>query len=226
MKKLIFLSILFLMSCSTTKMYPTEAGEAIYDKSPSVNTSLVSIEEKNAEIPLPSETKRKIIYNAQLTQEVDTVTLSKNRAMAIMNTYKGFMIQSTSNSISMRIPAEHLQNVLSDLRKIGKPIYENVNGQDVTDSYFDTKIRLENAEKTRNRYLELLNQAKDVSEILQVEKELERLNEKIDRFKGAIKNYDQQIAHSLVTVRFQTYYKVKKVRPGPLGYVLLACIKS
>ena len=44
----------------------------------------------------------------------------------------------------------------------------------------DLEIRLENAEKARNRYLELLDKAETVGEVLSVEKELERLNEKID----------------------------------------------
>jgi hypothetical protein len=52
---------------------------------------------------------------------------------------------------------------------------KNIAGEDVTEEYRDLEIRLDSAEKTRQRYLELLNKAERVKEILKIEKELERL---------------------------------------------------
>lgn len=174
-----------------------------------------------------SNLSRIILYNAQLSLIVDTVKMAKERALAIMKTHQGYMISSSNNSLSMRVPASGLNNVLASFKGLGKVNYENVNGVDVTDHYYDIKIRLENAEKTRNRYLELLNQAKNVTEILQVEKELARLNGMIDSYKGKIKRYDQESKYSLITIHFYTKKsKEKKVRPGPLGYIFVGLYKG
>jgi hypothetical protein len=167
---------------------------------------------------------RKMIYEAQLTFEVDSIKPSKVLTEQVMTTYNGYLLQSNNTSIRMRVPAKDLKNVLADLKKIGKLTYENIGGQDVTDNYYDFQLRLENAEKTRNRYLELLAQAKSVSEILKVEKELERVNGLIESYKGTIKSYNQQIDYSLVTVYFNT--KADKTRPGPLGYVFVGLYKA
>lgn len=175
----------------------------------------------------PNDQPRIILYNAQLSLLVDSVKTIKDRALSIMVSYKGYMVSSTNTSLQMRVPSSSLNSVLTNFKQLGKVNYENINGVDVTDTYYDIKIRLENAEKTRNRYLELLNQAKNVSEILKVEKELERLNGVIDSYKGSIKRYDQENQYSLITLRFYTKQDKKdKVRPGPLGYIFVGLYKG
>ncbi len=175
----------------------------------------------------PNDQPRIILYNAQLSLLVDSVKTIKDRALSIMVSYKGYMVSSTNTYLQMRVPSSSLNSVLTNFKQLGKVNYENINGVDVTDTYYDIKIRLENAEKTRNRYLELLNQAKNVSEILKVEKELERLNGVIDSYKGSIKRYDQENQYSLITLRFYTKQDKKdKVRPGPLGYIFVGLYKG
>ncbi|MBU1718111.1 MAG: DUF4349 domain-containing protein, partial [Bacteroidetes bacterium] len=79
----------------------------------------------------------------------------------------------------------------------------------------DLNIRLENAEKARNRYLELLKLAATVEETLKVEKELERLNTEIDLLKGKLNRYSHLVDFSTIDV----YVKQRK-QPGPLGYII------
>jgi len=86
-------------------------------------------------------------------------------------------------------------------------------GEDVTEEYRDLEIRLDSAEKTRKRYLELLNKAEKVDEILKIERELERLNGEIDLLKGKINRLTHLAQYATITV--QTSNGVKK---GVLGY--------
>lgn len=230
------LIIIGLMSCSAARKsnnsYEMAAHNTQRNQVEKAQSSLDFIadeadkykEAEGEEIKNKNERTRKMIYEAQLNFEVDSIQPSKLLTEQIMNTYNGYLLQSNNNSMRIRVPSEDLKNVLADLKKIGKITYENIGGQDVTDNYYDIQLRLDNAEKTRNRYLELLEQAKDVSEILKVEKELERLNEKIESYKGTMKSYNQQIDYSLVTVYFQV--KADKVRPGPLGYIFVGVYKA
>ncbi|MGB0983864.1 MAG: DUF4349 domain-containing protein [Saprospiraceae bacterium] len=218
--------VIGLMSCSSTQKssaYPQLDYNDKYNRTESSEINLKTIPD-DVITKKTNQRTRKMIYQAQLTFEVDSISSSKTQTEQIMKAHQGYLLQSSNYSMQIRVPANDLKNVLADLKKMGKVTYENIQGQDITDSYYDIKLRLDNAEKTRNRYLELLGQAKNVSEILKVEKELERLNEKIESYKGSMKSYNQQIEYSLVTISFQV--KTDKARPGPLGYVFVGLYKA
>jgi TolA-binding protein len=82
-------------------------------------------------------------------------------------------------------------------------------------------MRVENAQKARKRYLELLEQATKVSDILAIEKELERLNGKIERLQGQINSFDKQVQYSSISIYF-----TEKVKPGPVGYIFVGLYKA
>jgi hypothetical protein len=82
------------------------------------------------------------------------------------------------------VKSEHLNDAIKEISELGKVQGKSLSGQDVTEEYLDFQIRLENAEKSRERYLELLAKAENVEAALKVEKELERLNGTIDLLKG------------------------------------------
>ncbi|MBL4577871.1 MAG: DUF4349 domain-containing protein, partial [Flavobacteriales bacterium] len=82
-------------------------------------------------------------------------------------------------------------------------------------------IRLDNAEKSRKRYLELLNMANTVSQALLVEHELERLNQTIDLLKGKINRMSHLTAYATITINLK-----EEVKPGVLGYMGIAIYHS
>ncbi|MCB0737835.1 MAG: DUF4349 domain-containing protein [Bacteroidetes bacterium] len=92
--------------------------------------------------------------------------------------------------------------------------YFKLSGQDLTAQYLDFEIRLENAEKARARYLELLEKAENVESALLVEKELERLNGTIDMLIGQMNRMNHLTTYATITVRIS-----ERVKPGPLGYL-------
>jgi hypothetical protein len=66
-----------------------------------------------------------------------------------------------------------------------------------------------------------LGQATTVSEVLEVEKELERVNLELDSLKASIQRYDNRIQYSLLILELR-----EKVQPGPLGYIGLGLFKA
>lgn len=131
------------------------------------------------------------------------------------------MVSSDIDNVTVRIPAEKLNAFMDEVATMGEVESRNVYSQDVTEAYADMDIRLENAKKSRKRYLELLNKADKVSDILEIERELERLNTQIEQLKGQLNSYDKQIQYSSVSVRFFT-----KAKPGPLGYIFVGLYKG
>ncbi len=164
--------------------------------------------------------QRVVIYDARLDLTVKRPDTANMKLAAIAKKYEGYVQGSGTESAIIRVKASHLNEAIADIAKLGKLTYKNIYGDDVTDEYHDLNMRLENAEKARARYLELLAKAQNVDETLKVEKELERLNGEIDLLKGKIGRIAHLSEFSTITIEF-----TQKHQPGMLGYVGIGVYK-
>ena len=161
-----------------------------------------------------SESDRLIISTAWLkikTAEPDEV---QSKVMIMAANFNGYVVNSTNDQTTIRVPAANLQQALLEIELFGEIVEKRISGRDVTEEFKDLDIRIENAEKTRNRYLELLKIAATVSEILPIEKELERLNRELDLLKSKRERLSNMIAFASITVK-----TVPQLKPGPVGRV-------
>ena len=114
-----------------------------------------------------SETRqeeRKIIYNGSISIEVKKLAEQTKQVIEKAKAQGGCMVNSDIDRVTIRIPAEKLNSFMDEIETFGKLENRNVYSQDITDEYSDMEMRLDNAEKARKRYLELLEQAKEVSD--------------------------------------------------------------
>ena len=185
------------------------------------SVSYESYAESSTEVDKIVEAERKVIYNADMRIKVDEIEEQTKTVIAKAKEQGGYMISSDIDYVSVRVPAEKLTSFLDEVATIGEVESRNVYSRDITEAYADMELRLENAEKTRKRYLELLDKAESVSDILEIEKELERLNTSIEQLKGQLNSYDKQVQFSKVSVSFFT-----KAKPGPLGYIFVGLYKG
>ena len=73
--------------------------------------------------------------------------------------------------------------------------------EDVTKAYFDTDARLKNARVMEQRLIDMLKtKTGKVSDLLQVEKELGRVREEIEKMQGELKYWDSQVQFATVTI--------------------------
>ena len=159
----------------------------------------------------PAQENRKRIFSATLGLSVPEPDSAANQIIAIAKSVNGFMSESSTTGTTIRVPADQLEEVMNQLQALGKTRYKHMRGEDVTEAYRDFGIRLDNAEKSRQRYLELLAKAVNVEETLLVERELERLTETIDLLKGKMNRLDQLEAYATISVDLQ-----RKAKLGPL----------
>jgi len=135
--------------------------------------------------------------------------------------FDGFVLETTEQISAVRVPSARLDEAVKEIELMGEVIDKNVTGEDVTDRYLDLKIRLENAEKTRLRYLGLLEVAKTIEEILRIERELDRINKDIDLLTGKLNQMEHVIKYATVTVETKP-----AVKPGPVGWVFVQLYKG
>jgi len=157
---------------------------------------------------------RKRIYSANIGLTVAEPDSTSSQITNLAQEMKGFMTRSSTNGVTISVPADKLEAAIAMIQALGKTRYKQLTGEDVTEAYRDYGIRLDNAEKSRQRYLELLAKAENVEETLLVERELERLNETIDLLKGKMNRLDQLEAYATITVDLQ-----RKAKLGPLGFI-------
>lgn len=167
------------------------------------------LNEQSAEV-----SERMVLYDAYLTIAVKEPEEIADSLAVIAKTFGGYVSRSGTEYVVIRVKSEKLNEALIKIESLGKLRYKTISGNDVTEEYFDYTIRLENAEKARLRYLELLEKAENVEAALLVEKELERLNTTIDFLKGKMKNLEHLEEYSTITINID-----EKKKPGILGYI-------
>jgi hypothetical protein len=165
--------------------------------------------------------ERKILYSAEVTIKVEIADSTNHALRELVKKGDGYISEEGTTQSVIRVKSAFFDQALAEVESMGKVLHKNVTGSDVTDEYYDYEIRLENAEKSRDRYLELLAKAENVEAALKVEKELERLNETIDLLKGKLKALDHDVEYSTITV-----YLRERQKPGVLGYVGIGLYES
>lgn len=204
-----------LSACSSGS-YPSQSSSY-----PSSVDQSSGITESGLEDEFPPSQNRIVIYNAYLTLIVEEPESLGKSLQSIAESYGGYLQKSGTEEAVLRIKSESLKEVLAKLETMGKVRNKRISGEDVTENYQDLKIRLENAEKLRLRYLDLLDKAKEVEEILKIERELERINTEIDLYKGKRNYLENQSA--LATIRIDIE---KKVKAGPIGLIFVGAYKA
>jgi hypothetical protein len=144
-----------------------------------------------------------LVYQAELHMAVYKVEGIQQQAIAASREHGGYLSEHTDRTrLILRVPAAHFDKVLARIEALGEVNHRFVRALDVTAQFRDLEVRLRNAEAVRDRLLKLLDKAPDVPQSLSVERELDRLAERIEQMKGQLKLMGDQIAFSTITINF------------------------
>ncbi|MEO8744599.1 MAG: DUF4349 domain-containing protein [Candidatus Dormiibacterota bacterium] len=108
--------------------------------------------------------------------------------------------QIRTGVISFMVPAANFDNVIDQLSSVGKVQSEHITGNDVSAQYVDLQARLANEEAQRDAMLALLKEAKNISDIINVQNQIGQITQQIEQLKGQIAYFDHNTAFSTVTV--------------------------
>jgi hypothetical protein len=186
-----------MLSPNSSEMVP-EMMPAVAD-TPAKPTVLA----KGAEVPhLAVVEPRQVIYTGQFNIVVGDAKQAIAATKKMAEQFGGYMQQMTTDSITVRVPADKFEQAVKDLEKIGSIDSRNIVGQDVTEEYVDLGIRLSNARALQEKLKALLAKTDAVEATLEVEKELSRVTTEIERLEGQLNRLKSQIAYSTLTVHF------------------------
>ena len=151
---------------------------------------------------------RKQIFTLSLNIEVKLVDEALTYIESATEGFNGYVLSSSSyksgdgknGSITVKVPPKQLEAFKERVVKIGTIVSENLAGDDVSEDYYDIKTRIANAKVLEGRLLNLLARAGNVKDLLQVERELARVRENIERLQGKIKYYDSRVDMATVNI--------------------------
>jgi hypothetical protein len=142
-----------------------------------------------------------LIYTASLAMAVYQVEPGLDAVEKTARDAGGYLSSRQDNAITVRVPRERFDDVVARIERLGDVTHRDIKAQDVTDEYVDLAARLKNAYAMRDRLGDLLSKAA-VKEALEIERELGRVTEEIERMEGKLKLLRDQIAFSTITVTF------------------------
>ena len=151
---------------------------------------------------LKPSSERLMIYRASLNILVAAVDTSVDRLVERVNALGGFLDNRSDAQVTVRVPAQHFHALVKELAGYGLVTNQNIQAQDVTKQMFDLELRIETAERSRQRLLDILKQATKVDEILRIETEVRRLTQEIEQMKGEVRFLKDQLSFSTITVAF------------------------
>jgi anti-sigma factor RsiW len=165
---------------------------------------------KLAETPAPEVANRKLIRNATVELEIVSFDNAVQKITAFANEEHGYVATTDSEKqangklkgqIVVKVLPENLDRFLQRIRGLGELKNQTLGTEDVTKAYFDTDARLKNAHVMEQRLIEMLKtKTGKVSDLLQVEKELGRVREEIEKMQGELKYWDSQVQFATVTI--------------------------
>ena len=166
-----------------------------------------------AEVP-PADAgiPRKITHNLTLTLEVATINEAVTRISREVLQLGGYVVESQQNGseshssahLTLKIPDDKLNGLRDSLSTWGKILDEHLLANDITNQYYDSQVRLQTLETEEKRYLEILNQAKTVDDVLKVENALGNIRQQIEQLKGQLKLWNNMVDYSTVNLQLVT----------------------
>lgn len=155
--------------------------------------------------------EQKIIKTARLrfaTQDTDATHAKVLKAVQqnngfIQNDNSGKNYNEVYRNIVVRVPSENFMALLTVVSK-GVAYFDerSISRQDVSEEFVDLEARLKAKRELEKRYLELLRQAKDVTEMLEIERELSTIREEIEAKQGRLQYLQDQVSVSTVNISF------------------------
>jgi len=178
----------------------------------------VSLEEAATVQAATFAADRKIIRNCDLTLETDSPSDGLRMITSIAEQHGGFVVTSEFKhndggsqtkptqtvTVVARVPASQFNSALERIRSAGnRVVQEKVSGQDVSEEYLDLEARIRTKKALEAQFLEIMKQARKVSDALEVQSQLADVRTEIERFEGRRRFLENQSALSTITVTLQ-----------------------
>ena len=211
MKKWILVLAVLLTVCGCSAKKSEDDGYSYGMKNSSDSIAYVDgspeyYENNGAEVPRDPN-QEKLVYTGNISLETKNYEDFTAEVFKIVSKYRGFKQAVSENvwnnrrhmSLTVRIPAEHFEEFLDDLRNTeGSLVSVSTYVDNITKQYYDNELQIQSLETQHERLLELLEKAANLSDVIQLEERLSDVEYRLNKLYSEKNTMDADVAFSTV----------------------------
>lgn len=187
--------------------------------------------------PIVADTEKKIIKEGDIKFETNNVVETRKQIISSLKRLGGYTDNDSEDTngdagskeytLSIRVPAKNFDAFLGTVSSTATKIdNRNIRIKDVTSQFIDIKTRLDNKKLLESRYLQLLNKATKMSDLLQIEDKLTEIRSDIESTQSQLNYMSKQVAYSSLTITFYTKQAEQVAAGNGFGYKLKSALIS
>ena len=213
-------SILLLSSCAQEGSFrkdvatSAKSSESSAINDPAVKPQQVSLNQADQSQSMAEAMDRKILKDATLSLEVAAPAEAQREITSMAESLGGFVVTSESKvlqvgdakqeleiNLVIRVPATQFDTALKKLHSMGSGVIpEKLTGQDVTEEFIDLEARIKTQKALESQFLEIMKQAKKVSDALDVQRQIAEVRTEIEKLEGRKRFLENRASLSTITV--------------------------
>ncbi len=212
---------------------PVTTGDA-YPWAADTNTLLYNspdITVLNAGGPANQDWDKKIIKTSRVTLELTDYKTFNTAVHDKVKRYGAYIAgeqqtesgQRIENTLTIKVPVAQFEDLMNSIGGDGiKVLEKNISTEDVTGEVVDTKARIQAKQQVRDKYMELLKQAKTMKDILAVQEEINSIQEELEAESGRVAYLSHSAAYSTLLLTYYQYHhgnSADTMEPGFLAKI-------
>ncbi|MDO4438682.1 MAG: DUF4349 domain-containing protein [Eubacteriales bacterium] len=176
--------------------------------------TVVSEENLNTDIENADiQSERKLIRTVNMELKVESdISEAVNEIISLVEAQGGYIEQNSSYfgdysqtvNLKLRVPKDGSDGLIDELKGKYKLLNIDDSVEDVTLNYTDIKTRLEVKTKTRDKYMEYLDKAESIEEILAIEEKISQVTAEIESYESQMRVMDNQIDYTTIYLNLQS----------------------
>jgi hypothetical protein len=234
-------ALLLLAACARSGSNPSSTGKSAPSSTTSQSAAPTDAKKGSEVVPplsnasagepnsSPAEVNRKIIRNAECTIEMDNPEEGLRKIASIAEARGGFVVTSevrqqetvggsnNSKTVTLiaRVPSAQFERAVEEIESVGTRVLQSKRtGQDVTEEYIDLEARILTKRALETQFLEIMKQARTVSDALEVQRQLAEVRTEIERLEGRRRFLENQSSLSTITATLQPPVSMVSATPG------------
>lgn len=155
----------------------------------------------------PADLGRDIIYRATIEVQADDVTAASREAVAVVQGLGGIVFSQATRTeprprteITFKVLPDDFSTALERLAGVGKLIDQVISTDDVTERIVDLQSRITTAEASVTRLRNFLQEATQLEDVAQLERELLDRETTLERLRGQIRTLRDQVDLATITL--------------------------
>jgi hypothetical protein len=218
------LSFLILISCQQAEQTaensyePQSYTDAAYDEQYAEEQNQNQLQSKETapedgmnEEGEPQTFNRKLIKNGRIGFHTADLDKTYKNILKVTEHYNAYVSSDENHKnhgelrheIMIRIPSKDFDKFVEAIGKgVNEFDYREIQTQDVTAEYLDVEAGIKTKKEMESRYLAILQKAKTVTEMLEIERQLGEVRGEIELVEGRLRFLKNQVSFSTLNISF------------------------